>query len=379
MLDRPTVLRNTGGMSQDTPRGATAGRLLRGGAAILSVLVALAAGLGLRPTPSRLPAEAQGDQALAEVARTTFGDQGRALAVAVVDRSGARSATIGAGPHDRFEVGSISKGLTGMLLEIAIQRGEVTAESRVGKFVDLGASPVGQVTLAQLATHTSGLPPIPPSGRQFARSLWWQISGASPYGTSTEDFLRDVARAPLDSPPGTYSNCGFQLLGLALGRAAGTPYPQLLRERVLDPLGMHDTTVPLTAADLDDLDLPGDSAIGTSDGPWLGEPVAPAGGARSSAHDMTILLQALLDGSAPGVTAMRPRVSADGQSTGWAWVTSPDPERGPVVWHNGITAGFTSMIALDTQAGRGVVVLAARSEGVEAPALDILRNPQVWP
>jgi CubicO group peptidase (beta-lactamase class C family) len=105
-------------------------------------------GLMARPAPNRLPDHHVGDAALATLAREVVGEQQPALAVAAVTGEVTRTATIGAGLDDRFEIGSISKGLTGLLFADMIGRGEVTAGTRVGDLIPLGGS-VAEVTLAQ--------------------------------------------------------------------------------------------------------------------------------------------------------------------------------------------------------------------------------------
>ena len=67
-----------------------------------------------------------------------------------------------------------------------------------------------------------------------------------PFSTNTKEAaLADLKNDPLLFPPGTaalYSNYGFDLLGYALVDITGKPYADVLKERVLDPLGMKDTS-----------------------------------------------------------------------------------------------------------------------------------------
>jgi CubicO group peptidase (beta-lactamase class C family) len=106
------------------------------------------------------------------------------------------------------------------------------------------------VTLADLATHTSGLPRLPPG-------LWWSALGhlRDPYAGYSEARLIRAARRSLraSSRPNAYaySNYGYGLLGYLLGQAAGSPYQALVTERICAPLGLADTTfeVPPAARD----------------------------------------------------------------------------------------------------------------------------------
>ena len=107
-------------------------------------------------------------------------------------------------------------------------------DDRIGRWLDAG--PNGDITLRELATHTSGLPRLAPSHTPGM---------VNPYAYLTADVaeadLRTVVRRP--DAGWSYSNFGYQLLGLALQRAAGKEYPALLEERVLGPLGMTESGV----------------------------------------------------------------------------------------------------------------------------------------
>jgi CubicO group peptidase (beta-lactamase class C family) len=331
----------------------------------VSTVLALAAGLALRPAPGRLPSGQVGDAGLAALAREVVGENRPALAVAAVAPHDTRTAVIGAGPDDRFEVGSISKALTGLLFADMIARGEVRPDTRVGELVEIGG-PVADVTLAQLATHHSGLPPQPPTLSQMARNWWGSVAAANPYGATVAERVESLDGAELDAAPATYSNSGFELLGAALAAAAGTPYPQLLAERVLAPLGMGDTTVPVSADELGPRDLHGETVGGRHASPWVGEAIAPAGGVRSDITDMAVLARALLAGTAPGIDALVPKSPfppEPDEQIGWAWFTTPAPGSDrPVGWHNGGTGGFTAFIGIDRETRVGVVVLSAVGE-----------------
>lgn len=330
-------------------------------------VAALVVGMLTRPAAGPLPAAATGDQQLAAAARSVVGEDRPAFAVACVSTktgSGttARTAVIGTEPDARFEIGSISKGLTGLLLADMIQHGEVTADQQLGTLLDV-SGPLAKVTLEQLATHHSGLPVQALTLRQAGRNYWAEITAGNPYGQSIQDRIDAAETMKLDSPPGTYSNVGFELLGAALASAAGRPYPELLRERILTPIGMNDTIVPTDAGQLSDRDLSGETTGGRTAAPWLGAAIGPAGGARADIADMASLARALLDRNAPGSDAMEPKAEADGDAIGWAWMTTPNPGSGrSVVWHNGGTGGFTSFLGIDTESKTAIVLLSAVGE-----------------
>jgi serine-type D-Ala-D-Ala carboxypeptidase/endopeptidase len=133
-----------------------------------------------------------------------------------------------------FEAGSVSKIVTGLLLALAIQAAEVSADDRLDRYLP-GTGRAGQATLAELATHTSGLPRLP--APVLVRAL---LRPRNPYfGVTLPRLVRYTRMVrPGQAGKAVYSNLGVALLGHALARAAGLPYWDLARERVLHPLGM---------------------------------------------------------------------------------------------------------------------------------------------
>ncbi len=324
--------------------------------------LALTAGLVWRPAPDRLPADTVGDAALGQLGRELVGEDRPALAVACVTPTTLRTAVMGTGVTDRFEIGSISKGLTGLLFADMIDRGEVTPDTRLGTLLPATGA-LGDVTLSQLATHTSGLPVQLPTIGQVGRNFWSTLTAGNPYDGTIQQRLDELHDVPLDAPPGTYSNLGFELLGAALAAAADRPYRELLRERVLTPAGMAETTVPYADDELTSADLLGQTAGGRTADAWLGPAMAPAGGVRADIGEMAGLTQRLLTGRAPGTDALQPKVDVDDSPTGWAWITQPSPvDQRSVTWHNGGTGGFTSFLGIDPERKIGVVLLSARQE-----------------
>jgi CubicO group peptidase (beta-lactamase class C family) len=325
-------------------------------------VVALVVGIAWRPAPTQLPAATVGDESLGQLGREVLGDDRPALAIACVSSSTIETAVMGADATDRFEIGSVSKGLTGLLLADMIERQEVRADTRLSALLPVTGA-LAEVTLSQLATHTSGLPTQLPTVGQIGRNYWASLTAGNPYGGSVQQRLDALADVELDAAPGTYSNLGFELLGAALAAAADRPYRDLLRERILTPVGLSGAAVPFTDAELTGADLLGQTAGGRTADAWLGEALAPAGGVRADIGGMAVLTQRLLTDRAPGLDALRPKVAPDDTPTGWAWITTPSPfnER-PVTWHNGGTGGFTSFLGFDRDRRTGVVILSARQE-----------------
>ncbi|WP_016697026.1 serine hydrolase domain-containing protein [Actinoalloteichus spitiensis] len=344
---------------------------------LVALVTAAALGIGLhtRPGPSQLPEDTHGSRELTDLVLEIAGEDHRALAAAVVTPQGRRTTVIGTAHDSRFEAGSITKGITGLLLADAIDRGEVTEDTRVGTLLDqLDGTPAGAATLAELATHTSGLPPQIPSPHQYLLNLWASWTGAFPYPSSTEDRLAEVAGLAGDSEPGTYSNVAFEVLGAALAEVAGQDYPGLARERVLDPVGLADAHVPTSPDELDRRDLRGEDAAGRAVAPWAGESMAPAGGLRIHADDLAVLLSALLDGTAPGIDALGTRGEFGSDRIGLAWITTETEDGRQVVWHNGHTSGFAAFLAVDREAGTGVALVSATGQWVDAASWELLER-----
>jgi hypothetical protein len=122
----------------------------------LAALVALVGALA-RPSPPSLSTMVSGDAELAARARPLLPGALDRVSIAVVDGSTTTYAHFGADEHTQYEIGSITKTFTGLLLADAIQRGEVTADTTVGALLPLGGAPIADVTLAELASHRSGL------------------------------------------------------------------------------------------------------------------------------------------------------------------------------------------------------------------------------
>jgi CubicO group peptidase (beta-lactamase class C family) len=266
------------------------------------------------------------------------------------------------GADTRFEIGSVTKAFTGLLLTEQVTWGAVSPDAPIGRFLpDSVRTPTADgrpIRLRHLATHTSGLPRLP-------SNLSLRQHRADPYAHYTpaklHAFLNDVT---LSAPPGStyaYSNVGAGLLGHLLARQADTTYGALLRARVLDPLGLQDTSVP-APADTNGSRL---AAGYTRAGPtpyWSFDALAGAGALRSTARDLLRFLRAHLRPDPTPLTAslrrthrIRHRTERLALTTSWHASDGPDGAR--LYWHNGGTGGFRSFVGFNPQADRAVVVL----------------------
>lgn len=203
-----------------------------------------------------------------------------------------------------MRVGSITKAFTGAVLASMAADGSVrltdTAEQYLGEEADFPAMGGRPIRLIDLATHTSGLP------REVDRP-----AGADddPFSTLTaERYFEALGEEPQLFPAGTgglYSNFGFDVLALALGRAAGKPYEQVLEERVFQPLGLSDTMLSVPESERDRLMLGHGFAGGELPDVPTPAVMAGASGLYSTANDMLKWLQWHLDRSSSDGAEMR--------------------------------------------------------------------------
>jgi CubicO group peptidase (beta-lactamase class C family) len=222
--------------------------------------------------------------------------------------------------------------------------------------------------LIDLAEQNSGLPPIPDN---------LDISDVlNPYaGYTTAKLHAFVSHYHLTRSPGTqyeYSNVGVGLLGDLLAYRAKTSYGALLQRRVLEPLGLRDTSLTLSAHQRARL-APGFSVDNDPRPPWDLPGLAAAGGLYSNLHDMLIYLRANM--AAPGgklgaamAAAQKPRfpVAFDGiVKIGLVWMSN---ERSGITWHNGETGGYHAFVGFNHAKQTGVVLLA----NVADPGLDAI-------
>ncbi|UKA55419.1 beta-lactamase family protein [Arthrobacter sp. FW305-BF8] len=299
------------------------------------------------------------------------------MAAATVSAGEVAVASRGASLAADFEIGSVSKGITGLLYADALSRGELSPDTTLGERLPLGDCPAAGVTLISLSRHSSGLPRLPRQAGTLRRTLALLLHGTNPYGESLAELLEQARDARLSAGRGAprprYSNFGFELLGHAVAAGAGLGFQDLLRERLAVPLGLGSVYAPATAAEVRPTAVTGRSRSGRVMQPWTGEAVAPAGGIRASIGDMARLVQALLEGSAPGLAALDPVANFAGPAAriGAGWMTLEVKGRA-VTWHNGGTGGFRSWVGLDRKAGTGVVLLTATAAPVDRHGFRLL-------
>ncbi|WP_166348154.1 serine hydrolase [Phytoactinopolyspora limicola] len=296
------------------------------------------------------------------------------FAAATVTSSSATVTARGADLDADFEIGSISKGITGLLYADAKARGEISRDPTLGELLPLGDVPAAAVPLESISTHRSGLPGLPKSAHPLRRTVALWRHGTNPYGETLEQLLAQARGVEVGKPRARYSNFGFELLGHAIAGAAGMTFAELVRDRLADPLGLGCFYLPATTDELRATALTGRTKRGAPRQPWTGEALGPAGGIRSCIHDMAKLTATLLAGSAPGAAALDPVAPfGRGARIGAGWVTTDVGGR-TITWHNGGTGGFRSWLGLDRTASTGVVILSATSVSVDRHGFALLTD-----
>ncbi len=306
------------------------------------------------------------------------------IVVGVVDEQGrnviARGATgqgegQAVGGDTLFELCSVTKVITSLLLAEMIERGEVAADDPIDLYLPPEVpSPQKngkKITLAHLANHTSGLPSRPYSPDSSTE----EAAGTPGYATLTEAELYSfLSTYELTREPGSsfeYSNVGMGLLGHILARRAGRTYEELVVERILAPLGMESTRITL-GPELEGRLAPGHFRSGEPARHWtLAPPLAGAGALRTTANDMLRFLAAnvglepsALSGAMQATHQPRAESEWPGLRIGLGWAVY---ERdGETLWmHSGGVPGYRSFIGFSKKQKKGVVVLGNSSTDIE--------------
>jgi len=288
-------------------------------------------------------------------------------------------------PDTPFELGSVTKVFTGILLSEAVQRGELRLDDPLDKILPDWKFPSvdsRRITPLDLTTHTSGLPPVP-----FEVATRALLPFLDPYATySQENLKKDLKTIELKTPPGAkhaYSNLGVGLLGTVVTLKAGkTDFAGLTKERILDPWGMKSTVanqvkLPGRPKAYDDSHLP---SI-----PWTFQALAGAGGLTSTTRDMDRFSKKWFDpgSSQPVLDRVRlPWREVPVVKTGdWetraiglgAFQARLKGTKETLYWHNGGTGGFSTFWGVMPEKKIAITIMASVSDRkVDKLAWDIL-------
>jgi CubicO group peptidase (beta-lactamase class C family) len=323
--------------------------------------------------------------------RTEEARKAAGIVLGLVDQAGESFLAAGAtapggttvpGPDTVFEIGSITKVFTSLVLADMAVKGEVSLDDPVARLLPPTVKVPGrggrEITLRDLSNQVSGLPRLPGNFKPGDMGdPYIDYGPADLYA-----FLSGYALPRDIGAKYEYSNVGVGLLGHALALKAGVGYEELVRRRVLGPLGMTDTAITLTAAMKDRLAVGTDPTLKPVKN-WGFDAVAGAGALRSTARDMLKFLTAAM-----GLRETPLRKAFDLMLAKTVPTGTPDLEIGlgwhlwkkygaTVVWHNGGTGGYRSFAGFDPAKKTAVVVLCNTSFGVDDLGLHALEAQ--WP
>jgi serine-type D-Ala-D-Ala carboxypeptidase/endopeptidase len=293
-----------------------------------------------------------------------------------------------------FEIGSITKVITALMLADMAAHGEVAFDDPVAKYLPPSVTlhENGRpITLLDLATYTSGLPRMPNN-----LPLGWQKTDNPLAGYTPDNLYAFFSGFTPAYEPGThyeYANLGFGLLGLALARRVGKSYEDLLVERICNPLSLNHTRITLSP-DMRKHVVQGRDLDVRPAQLWDMPALQGAGAARSTANDLIVFLKACMNlnrtplnkALARLIETRRPTPLA-GTDAGLGWFISSDKNE-QIVWKTGVTGGCNTFIGFSPQNRRGAIVLAnflSRPSGggpVDGTVLDIgmhMINPDFHP
>jgi CubicO group peptidase (beta-lactamase class C family) len=286
-----------------------------------------------------------------------------------------------------FEIGSITKVFTSLLLAIAAERGELGVDDPLVEHLPRGTRvPMREgrpIRLVDLATHRSGLPRLPPGFLLYALR-----HRDDPYARlSTEDVLAALGKTRPRVAAGErfrYSNYGAGVLGIALAHAAATDYEALVRERITTPLGLRDTVITLSEDHRTRL-AAGTKWRGGPAGLWAFPGLTGAGALRSTAADLLTFVRAQV-GTLPNVpeelsaairSSHQARAAggrlAPGMRIALGWLlVGIGRQKDQVVMRNGGTGGYRSFAGWAPDGRHGVVALSANVRSVDGIASRLL-------
>lgn len=349
----------------------------------------LATTLAVLSTLAAAPGTAQSPPADSAIQRwiTERVANGYATGIVVGVREGQRDRIVSAGGPQRdgrpvsgesfFEIGSITKVFTNILLADMVLKGEVALEDPVQKFLPAGVTMPSRngkvITLLDLATASSGLPSV---GNNMTPK-----DPRNPYADYSVQQMYDFLSAhTLRRDPGEryeYSNIGMGLLGHVLGLRAGKSYEALLRERVLAPLGMTETFIVMPADKAARFAVPHDADLEEAS-PWDIPTMAGAGALRSTTRDMLKFADAVTHRDrgplgkaiAFSIEPRRP-TTIPNMRIALGWHVREANGRS-IVWHNGGTGGFRTFFGFDPATGAHSMVWSNTANSVDDLGLHLV-------
>ncbi|MDR1383653.1 MAG: beta-lactamase family protein [Planctomycetaceae bacterium] len=289
-----------------------------------------------------------------------------------------------------YEIASMSKVFTGVLLGEMVARGELAIDDPLEKFYPKETSLPNfhgnKITLKHLASHCSGIPRLPTD--------FWETANQTPDNPylcySAEKIVRFLNDYQLTAAPGTryeYSNLGMSIVGVTLERMTGKSYETLVQERIAQPLEMKNIAVTLTDNMRQKL-APPYNAEKKRVSNWDMTGFAAGGGLRTSMRDLIKFAQAnalMLDSFSEFASQPKhPLIRGISKAAEWQFEDVSHNRRVGLGWHiepsgvlmhNGQTGGYHSFILVDPKSHRAVILLTnTATETVDALGYEIFKT-----
>lgn len=264
-----------------------------------------------------------------------------------------------------FEIGSITKVFTTLLLAEMESQGRVKLDEPVEKYlpgVKIPERNGKKITFRHLATHTSGLSRMPDN---FAPK-----DPSNPYQDYTVELLFEFLKSyTLTRDPGEsfeYSNLGMGLLGYVLSVRYGKSYEEMVKDLITNKLNMLSTSVSLSGKMAEN--FASGHSLGKEVKSWDFTPsIVGAGGIRSNIKDMANFLAMSMGNSKSSIyksfsLCFKQEYSENPNfAIGLGWMLSNSDEA-KLVFHQGQTGGFKNYLGFNPKLKKGVVVLSNSTE-----------------
>lgn len=270
-------------------------------------------------------------------------------------------------PDTKFRLGSITKQFTATLILQLVEQGKIKLDGKLTDYLpDYRKDTGAKVTIHNLLSHTSGVP------NYTAQQGFLQNVSRNPF--VVDDFIKKYASGDLEFEPGTkfnYSNSGYFLLGAIVEKVTGKPYEQVLKENVLDPLGMknsgydhYNTIISKRATGYTK------TLHGYENAPYLDMTIPYAAGSLfSTVEDLFLWDQALYGEKILSAKSKELMFKPNLQNYGYGFVMTkvtlgPNKFEVPVIQHNGGINGFNTTIVRLVNDKRLIVLLDNTERGL---------------
>jgi CubicO group peptidase (beta-lactamase class C family) len=272
----------------------------------------------------------------------------------------------------QFIVGSITKSVTAVAVMQLVEAGEVELGAPISTYLpELQGGPAGDITVAQLLSHTSGFSTL--QGNQSQADLAMDFAALA----RRVEALSGIAPATAPGRGWDYSNANYQLLGRMIEIVSGLDFGTYVETRILAPAGMSNSYVH---------DAASRPTLATGHRPWFtmklplrsnmtGRGSGPQGGVVATAEDLARFLAIMMNGthdilSAAGKAAMMQPAGPASPNYGYGWFVNAD--RG-LVFHGGANPGYETLATMLPAERKGAVVLLNGGSGLAFGQTQALR------